>query len=140
MDQTARAGGQEQELILRARIIAIAAAALIGAAAFALADEPGEPDKGCDGGTPEMVECFKAKTAFWDKRLNIAYAKALQDAQPKQREQLRVAQRLWLQYRDANCLYYDLGEGSIARIEADDCMCRLTRSRAQELEGTAERN
>ena len=119
---------------------AIAAAALIGAAAFAWADEQGEPDKGCDGGTPEMVECFKAKTAFWDKRLNIAYAKALKDAQPKQREQLRVAQRLWLQYRDANCLYYDLGEGSIARIEAGDCMFRLTRSRAQELEGTAERN
>ena len=41
-------------------------------------------------------------------------------ASRKQREQLRVAQRLWIQYRDANCLYYDLGEGTIARIDAGD--------------------
>ena len=87
-----------------------------------------------------MVECFKAKTAQWDKRLNAAYAKALKDAQPKQREQLRVAQRLWVQYRDANCLYWDLGEGTVARIQAGDCMYRLTRTRAEELEGAVERN
>ena len=69
-----------------------------------------------------MVECLKAKTAHWDKRMTAAYQQALKDAEPKQREQLRVAQRLWIQYRDANCLYYDLGEGTIARIEAGDCM------------------
>ena len=41
----------------------------------------------------------------------------MKNAEGKQREQLRVAQRLWVQYRDANCLYYDLGEGT-SRIEA----------------------
>ena len=30
----------------------------------------------------------------------------LNAGEPKQREQLRVAQRLWIHYRDANCLYY----------------------------------
>ena len=64
----------------------------------------------------------------------------MQDAEPKQREQLRAAQRLWIQYRDANCLYYALGEGSIARVESADCTYRMTKSRAEELEGKEDRN
>jgi uncharacterized protein YecT (DUF1311 family) len=119
--------------------ISIAAAALIGAAAFAFAGDPGDPDAGCDGGTYEMVECLNVKTAYWDKRMTIAYQQALKDAQPKQREQLRVAQRLWIQYRDANCLYYGLGEGTIARIEAGECMRSMTEARARELGGAGER-
>jgi uncharacterized protein YecT (DUF1311 family) len=51
-----------------------------------------------------------------------------------------VAQRLWIQYRDANCLYYDLGEGTITRIEAGNCMYRMTRARAEELEGKEDRD
>jgi uncharacterized protein YecT (DUF1311 family) len=98
-------------------------------------DEPG-----CDGSTYEMVQCLMAKAAPWDKRLNAAYQTALKDAQPKQREQLRTAQRLWVQYRDANCLYWRLGEGTIASIEAADCMYRMTRTRAEELEGASSRN
>ena len=140
MDQAARAGGQEQELILRARIALIAAAALIGAAAFALAGEQGDPEQNCDGSTYEMVDCLKAKTAYWDKRMTIAYQRMLKAGEPKQREQLRVAQRLWIQYRDANCLYYDLGEGTIARIEAGECMRSMTEARAKELEGKEDRN
>jgi uncharacterized protein YecT (DUF1311 family) len=122
------------------RLVTIAAAALIGAAAFAFAGDQGDPEQNCDGSTYEIVECLKAKTAQWDKRLNAAYKQALEDAEPKQREQLRVAQRLWIQYRDANCLYYDLGEGTIARIEAGYCMKDLTQARAQELESKTERH
>lgn len=55
-------------------------------------------------------------------------------AADKQREQLRTAQRLWIQYRDANCLYYDLGEGTIARLDAGECMRSMTEARAKELE------
>ena len=122
------------------RIAIIAAAALIGAAVFASAGDEGAPEKNCDGSTREIVECLMTKTAAWDKRLNAAYKQALEDAQPKQREQLRVAQRLWVQYRDASCLYYDLGEGTIARIEAGYCMKDLTQARAQELESKTERH
>ncbi|MGH6725457.1 MAG: lysozyme inhibitor LprI family protein [Pseudolabrys sp.] len=118
--------------------MAIVAAALLGAAAFAFADE--QPGPHCDGNTYEIVECLKAQTAQWDKRLNAAYRQALKDAQPKQREQLRAAQRLWIKYRDANCLYYDLGEGTIARIEAGYCMKDTTQIRALELEGKTEKH
>ena len=89
----------------------------------------------CNGNTFQMVECLKAKTAVWDKRLNVAHQKAVQDAQPAQRDQLRTAQRLWIQYRDANCLSYGLGEGTIARLDAGECMRSMTEARAREFEG-----
>jgi uncharacterized protein YecT (DUF1311 family) len=103
--------------------------------AAAHAGDQGEPEKSCDGNTFQIVECLKAATAQWDKRMTIAYQKAMKDAGEKQREQLRAAQRLWIQYRDANCLYYGLGEGTIARVEAGECMRNMTKARAEELEG-----
>lgn len=106
--------------------------ALISAAC---AGDQGDPDQACDGNTYEMVECLKAKTAQWDKRMTTAYQQALKDAGQQQREQLRAAQRLWIQYRDANCLYYGMGEGTIARIDAGECMRSMTEARARELEG-----
>jgi uncharacterized protein YecT (DUF1311 family) len=120
------------------RIASIVAAALIGAAAFAFAGDQGEPEQHCDGSTYEIVECLKVQTARWDKRMNVAYQQALKDAESKQREQLRKAQRLWIQFRDANCLYYGLGEGTIARIEAGYCMKDTTKTRALELEQKTE--
>ena len=104
----------------------------------AFAGDQVEPEQHCNGSTYEIVDCLKTQTAQWDKRINIAYSQALKDAEAKQREQLRKAQRLWVQFRDANCLYYDLGEGTIARIEAGYCMKELTKTRALELEQKTE--
>jgi uncharacterized protein YecT (DUF1311 family) len=101
----------------------------------ALAGDQGDPAQTCDGSTFEMVECLKGKTAQWDKRMTIAYQQAMKDASSAQRDQLRAAQRLWIQYRDANCLYYGMGEGTIARIDAGECMRSMTEARARELEG-----
>jgi uncharacterized protein YecT (DUF1311 family) len=110
------------------------AAAMCLAASLAHAGDQGDPEKSCDGNTYEMVECLKARTAQWDKRMTIAYQQALKDSVPQQHDQLRAAQRLWIQYRDANCLYYGLGEGTIARIDAGECMRSMTEARARELE------
>jgi uncharacterized protein YecT (DUF1311 family) len=67
------------------------------------AGDQGDPDQACDGSTLQMVECLKAKTAQWDMRMTTAYQQAMKDAGQQQREQLRAAQRLWIQYRDASC-------------------------------------
>ena len=117
------------------RLGSLVAAMFIIAISSAWAGDQGDPEQSCDGNTYQMVECLKAKTAQWDKRMNVAYQQALKDAAgDKQREQLRTAQRLWIQYRDANCLYYDLGEGTIARLDAGECMRSMTEIRAKELE------
>ena len=94
------------------------------------------PDPQCDGGTSQLVKCLSDATAKWDKRLNAAYREAIndKDAPREQREQLRKAQRLWLQFRDANCEYYALGEGSISRVNAASCLFDMTKARAKELE------
>jgi uncharacterized protein YecT (DUF1311 family) len=115
--------------------VLVVLAAIFAALCPALAGDQGEPAQSCDGSTVELVDCLKAKTAQWDKRMNIAYQQAMKDAGDKQRDQLRAAQRLWIQFRDANCLYYDLGEGTIARVDAGECMRSMTEARARELEG-----
>ena len=116
------------------RSVACATTMLLLASAADAGDQ-GDPEKSCDGNTFEMVECLKARTAQWDKRMTTAYQQALKDAVPQQGEQLRAAQRAWIQYRDANCLYYGLGEGTIARLDAGECMRSMTEARARELEG-----
>jgi uncharacterized protein YecT (DUF1311 family) len=115
--------------------MAIGLVAVLALAPAAHAGEQDGPEQSCDGSTYQMVECLKEKTAQWDKRLNLAYQKALEGAANAQRDQLRAAQRLWIQYRDANCLYYGMGEGTIARLEAGECMRSMTEARAKELEG-----
>jgi uncharacterized protein YecT (DUF1311 family) len=112
----------------------LAALVLMALVPAAFAGDAGDPDQSCDGSTAEMVDCLSAKTARWDKRMTIAYQEALKTAGP-QHDQLRAAQRLWIQYRDANCLYYGLGEGTIARVEAAECVRSMTEARARELEG-----
>jgi uncharacterized protein YecT (DUF1311 family) len=113
----------------------IAAALICLVTSAADAGDQGDPGQSCDGSTPEMVNCLAGRTAQWDKRMNAAYQKALGDAGAQRREQLRAAQRLWIQYRDANCLYYGLGEGTIARVDAGECLRSMTEARARELEG-----
>ena len=115
------------------RIVAIAAAALAAAAAFAFADQ-GDKAGSCDGGTMQMIECLEKQRVYWDKKLNEAYKELLGTAQPEQKAALRKAQRAWLTFRDRNCLYYAMGEGSIARISAALCMRDMTETRANELD------
>src|SRR5260370_35044083 len=89
--------------ILRPRIAAASICLLTSAAH---AGDQGDPAQSCDGNTFEMVECLKAKTAQWDKRMTVAYQQALKDAVPQQHDQLRSAQRLWIHSPAATCLHY----------------------------------
>jgi len=53
------------------------AAAICCLASSAGAGDQGDPEQSCDGNTYEMVECLKARTAQWDKRMTVAYQQAL---------------------------------------------------------------
>jgi uncharacterized protein YecT (DUF1311 family) len=84
--------------------------------------------------TLAIVECVQAKTKAADERLNAAY-KALQARiDPAQRQPLLNAERLWVQYRDANCGFYGAQEGSIRQVQAAECVRSMTEDRARELE------
>ena len=52
-------------------------------------------------------------------------------------EPLKAAERLWLQYRAANCNFYGSAEGSIRELEGAECMRAMTEDRAKELGAAA---
>jgi uncharacterized protein YecT (DUF1311 family) len=87
--------------------------------------------------TAQLVVCVNDRAAYWDRELNTAYQQLRARQTRQQRERLRTAQRLWIQYRDANCGLYAAGEGSIAHVEAAECLRAMTQLRYSELDRKA---
>ena len=111
-------------------ILALAASTPVAAEMFG----PGYRPCGEQPNTLATVACVDAKTAVWDKRLNAAYGSLMRGVDAEQRDPLRAAQRLWIQYRDANCRFYGSRQGSISQILAAECVRAMTEDRAIELE------
>ena len=119
------------------------AAALLAMASPAMSEPTASPAverwhggeyKNCDGSTADMVDCIAKLRDRWDGRLNAAYKSVMATLEGERKDAFRDTQRKWIAYRDANCLFYANGEGSISRIEAATCQLVLTRDRAQELQ------
>lgn len=88
-----------------------------------------------------MQDCIGEELNTQDARLNGAYRKLRSQLSAKRKTELQAAQRLWIQYRDANCaFYYDPEGGTLHRAMAADCVLRETAERAKELEGLSELN
>ena len=84
----------------------------------------------------DMVRCITGEAKRQDTRLNAAYQAAMGMQSPERKKQLQAAQRLWVQFRDANCGFYnDPDGGTLARLAANDCVMTSTAQRAKELEG-----
>lgn len=86
------------------------------------------------GVTAEMHACISAEHTRQDQQLNRNYQALIAEIPPARKKQLQSAQRLWLQYRDANCHFYaDPDGGTMAGIAAADCVLQMTAGRAREL-------
>lgn len=82
----------------------------------------------------EMLGCAATETRVQDVALNSAYQALLRRLEAPRTGQLRVAQRVWLEFRQANCAYVaDPGGGSAARAAGATCMARMTAARVREL-------
>jgi uncharacterized protein YecT (DUF1311 family) len=91
------------------------------------------------GVTVAMLDCIAAETATQDAKLNSAYKKLGEQLTPARKKELLAAQRLWIQYRDANCNFYaDPEGGTMAAVSSSDCVMQATASRAKELENFLE--
>jgi len=125
--------GIEVHVVIRICVVsalALMAALPAGAEMFG----PGFQPCGEKTSTLAVVECVQAKTNVADQRLNAA-CKALQARiEANQRQSLLAAQRLWVQYRDANCGFYGAQDGSIRQVQAAECIRSMTEDRARELE------
>lgn len=90
----------------------------------------------CDGPTwtdREVAACTSEQADLWDKSLNAEYKKALERVTHDSRPLLVKAQRLWVQYRDANCAVQFAQGGTVAKYYGEQCILDTTRNRTKEL-------
>src|SRR5258708_18824789 len=85
--------------------------------------------------TLAMENCFDKAYKAADRGLNQTYSQISKVLQPDELEQLKVAQRLWIQFRDATCTaesnLYNGGTASAPAYSA--CLEELPRQRTAEL-------
>lgn len=86
-----------------------------------------------EGGTIQMNECRSKQYDIWNQTLNNEYKAALKRVNPSQKVSLRNAQRLWVQYRNANCETYAQTDGTIGSMMGGSCFLDMTKQRALEL-------
>ncbi|MEA1064787.1 lysozyme inhibitor LprI family protein [Apirhabdus apintestini] len=79
----------------------------------------------------EMNACAAQEYQKADGQLNATYQQMLTRASEKQRELLTVAQRAWLQVRDADCKFVSSGAegGSAQSLAWNQCLADKTRDR-----------
>lgn len=93
---------------------------------------PNDPD--CPQATTYgMAECLRGQFLVWDKRLNAEYRLALGRVDPAERVKLRSAQRLWVQFRQADCAAYEAHDGSVSILDGAGCWRDITKARVIEL-------
>lgn len=96
-----------------------------------------EPDSPCAkiGGTVDLTACLDKARSSSDAELNAVYGDLRKRLDPDEVKQLVAAQRLWIQYRDANCAaerdLYGSGTGRGPAYLA--CLEAMTRERSREL-------
>ncbi|MEO5774170.1 MAG: lysozyme inhibitor LprI family protein [Sphingomicrobium sp.] len=107
-------------------------AAALQVSVFGITDDT----EGCTDkeGTIALSSCYSERAEIYDKRMRAAYPVALHFAHGDQRKALVRSQQAWLKYRDAECEFYNLEQGTIHFIQSAYCMLDLTRRRALELE------
>jgi uncharacterized protein YecT (DUF1311 family) len=88
--------------------------------------------------TPGMVECTGDAIRAWDKRLNEVYQQVMAGLDSKSRELLRVSQRRWVAFREAE--HEAMGgpwrqdRGTIIRVLTANADLSAIKQRVQELQ------
>ena len=91
-----------------------------------------------NGVTSNMIDCMEAESKRQSGRMNRAYKELTDQVSAQRKKQLQLAQDAWVAYRDENCeFYYDPDGGTIAAVNANDCVMSATATRAKELETLA---
>ena len=99
-----------------------------------------EPDSPCANTvvTADLAACLEKARTSSDAELNAVYGEVRKRLESDETKQLVATQRLWIQYRDANCAagrdLYGGGTGSGPAYLA--CLEAMTRARTKELRVT----
>jgi uncharacterized protein YecT (DUF1311 family) len=94
------------------------------------------------GSTVQQISCFVQKQKEAESVLNDTYQRLIplstHNFDPELENDLRSAERAWLEFRKLNCQFYDRKDRALHGFEAADCMLRMTRERAAELKAAVE--
>jgi uncharacterized protein YecT (DUF1311 family) len=94
-------------------------------------------DNPCDTSatTPDLYYCFSGALEKSDAELNQLYRRVQTVVEGDDLAKLKAAQRLWVQFRDANCdAEYELYDGGTAApVVKLACLEAVTRHRTEEL-------
>jgi uncharacterized protein YecT (DUF1311 family) len=82
--------------------------------------------------TPGMVDCLMSETKAWDDILNAEYQRLLPLLKAEAAGDVKKAQRLWVEARDADCRvpYYFYEGGTIVKVLGAECERDHTANRA----------
>ncbi|MBW8733778.1 MAG: DUF1311 domain-containing protein [Asticcacaulis sp.] len=83
-----------------------------------------------------IAHCNSEEFARQDQTLNTVYAKLVAELEPSRREALRKSERLWVQFREAQCDYEAAGDagGTLAPVIHENCRMRATFYRTKDLQ------
>ena len=129
-DELEENAGPEGRLAAAAEAARRAPASCIGVWSTACIQKAGNMSNGV------LNDCYGQEAAAWDKRLNIAYAKASSGMEKDALENLRKAQRAWIAWRDATCKQpYLVFQGTMAGPMESWCLLDITARQAIWMEG-----
>jgi uncharacterized protein YecT (DUF1311 family) len=104
------------------------------------AQQMNEKDSPCPNAKTilDMAQCFSKAKASSDEKLTAFYEKVLRKLDDDDAERLAKVQRVWTEYREANCSA-ERGlcqGGSVAPVVYAACMEAMTRARTKEMQQT----
>lgn len=90
------------------------------------------------GVTSSMLDCDAKEYKVQDAKLNKMYKAAMSQLDAQGKNKLKNVQRIWVQYKEAKCGFYDgLSGGTMDALNSSGCTIEETALRAQELESIA---
>jgi uncharacterized protein YecT (DUF1311 family) len=112
---------------------------LFGAMLIALAfSAPGALAAGCDEASTqaELSQCSSDAAAKADTDLNAAYTTLMNLLGKEDQERLREAQRVWIDFRNAECAFRtkSYSDGSIYPMLLSNCFTDVTKARTADFE------
>jgi uncharacterized protein YecT (DUF1311 family) len=119
---------------------ALLLACLLATTSLSFSQHMNSPDSPCVNvvSTSDSVECLSKARVSSDANLNSLYREIQRRLEADEAKRLLATEKLWIQYRDANCEaereLYGLGTGAGPAYLA--CLEAMTRERTKELRVT----
>ncbi|WP_333666295.1 lysozyme inhibitor LprI family protein [Acinetobacter guillouiae] len=79
-------------------------------------------------------ECLQKKLDIVDKQLLTTYQESLKKTSPESKQQLVKAQRLWVQFKEADCLYDASRVDDRTGFASNQLSCLINKSTSREKE------